>query len=59
MEDEAEFGLGDEFDLLVNLPPGFRARIGLNETSLTKSLARGDFNLAEKIIEEVKLKYYS
>jgi len=52
MEDEAEFGFGDEFDLLVNLPPGFRARIGLNETSLTKSLARGDFTLAEKIIEE-------
>ena len=43
----------DEFDMLVNLPAGFRARIGLNETALTRALARGDFAMAEKIIEEV------
>jgi len=42
----------DDFDMLVNLPAGFRARIGLNETTLTRALARGDFALAEKIIEE-------
>jgi len=42
----------DEFDMLVNLPAGFRARIGLNETALTRALARGDFAMAEKIIEE-------
>lgn len=36
----------------MNLPPGFRARIGLNETGLTRALARGDFTIAEKIIEE-------
>ena len=39
-------------EILVNLPAGFRARIGLNETSLTKALARGEFSEAEKIIEE-------
>ena len=38
--------------LQVNLPAGFRARIGLNETGLTRALARGDFSLAEKLIEE-------
>ena len=38
--------------LQVNLPAGFRARIGLNETGLTRALARGDFGLAETIIEE-------
>ena len=43
----------DDFDMLVNLPAGFRARIGLNETTLTRALARGDFAMAEKIIEEV------
>jgi len=42
----------DDFDMLVNLPAGFRARIGLNETTLTRALARGDFAMAEKIIEE-------
>lgn len=42
----------DDFDMLVNLPAGFRARIGLNETTLTRALARGDFALAEKLIEE-------
>ena len=36
----------------MNLPAGFRARIGLNETGLTRALARGDFTLAEKLIEE-------
>ena len=36
----------------VNLPAGFRARIGLNETELTRALARGDFSSAEKLIEE-------
>ena len=39
-------------DLLVNFPAGFRARIGLNETSLTRALARGEFTEAERIIEE-------
>ena len=39
-------------DLLVNFPAGFRARIGLNETSLTRALGRGEFTEAERIIEE-------
>jgi len=39
-------------EILVNLPAGFRARIGLNETSLTRALARGEFSEAERIIEE-------
>ena len=39
-------------DLLVNFPAGFRARIGLNETSLTRALASGEFTEAERIIEE-------
>ena len=42
----------DDFEMLVNLPAGFRARIGLNETGLTRALATGDFSVAEKIIEE-------
>lgn len=60
LEEQQFFGLQlhvlpeelDDFDMLVNLPAGFRARIGLNETSLTRALGRGDFALAEKIIEE-------
>jgi len=60
LEEQQLFGLQlhvlpeelDDFDMLVNLPAGFRARIGLNETTLTRALARGDFALAEKIIEE-------
>jgi len=60
LEEQQFFGLQlhvlpdelDDFDMLVNLPAGFRARIGLNETTLTRALARGDFAMAEKIIEE-------
>ena len=37
-------------EILVNLPAGFRARIGLNETPLTQALARGEFSEAESII---------
>ena len=37
-------------EILVNLPAGFRARIGLNETTLTRALARGEFSEAESII---------
>ena len=37
-------------EILVNLPAGFRARIGLNETPLTQALARGEFGEAESII---------
>jgi len=42
----------EDLEMLVNLPAGFRARIGLNETGLTRALARGDFTVAEKLIEE-------
>lgn len=42
----------EDLEMLVNLPAGFRARIGLNETELTRALARGDFSSAEKLIEE-------
>merc|ERR1719209_1428521 len=44
--------LGDFDEILVNLPAGFRARIGLNETSLTRALARGDFSEAERLISD-------
>ena len=39
-------------EIMVNLPAGFRARIGLNETSLTRALARGEFSEAERLINE-------
>lgn len=41
--------------VLVNLPGegfGFRARIGLNETALTRALGSGEFSEAERLIEE-------
>ena len=41
-----------ELEELVNLPVGFRARIGLNDTSLTRALARGEFSEAERLINE-------
>ena len=37
----------------VDQIPGIMLRIGLNETSLTKALLRGDFFEAHLIIEEV------
>ena len=40
----------DEILVIDNLPAGFRARIGLNETPLTQALARGEFSEAERII---------
>jgi len=33
---------------------GLMLRIGLHETNLTKALLRGDYSIAEKIIDEVK-----
>ena len=44
--------LQDFDEILVNLPAGFRARIGLNETTLTRALARGEFSEAERLISE-------
>lgn len=41
----------EDMEMLLNIP-GMRARIGLNETTLTRALGRGDFALAERIIEE-------
>lgn len=41
----------EDMEILLNIP-GMRARIGLNETALTRALGRGDFALAERIIEE-------
>jgi len=41
----------EDMEILLNIP-GMRARIGLNETTLTRALGRGDFALAERIIEE-------
>ena len=38
-------------EILLDIP-GIRARIGLNETSLTRALARGDWDTAEAIIRE-------
>lgn len=32
---------------------GLMLRIGLHETNLTKALLRGDYSIAEKIIDEV------
>jgi len=41
----------EEIDL--HIAGVFQARIGLNDTSLTRALAKGDYATAEKIVEEV------
>ena len=48
-----QFGLNFDDDLaLLPVPANFAARVGMNETSLTKAISSGDFEKAEEIINE-------